>query len=206
MTKIIFCHNVIEQSLNRLKVTLEKNSVVNHASPIYIAYYGPRNATNLAITGAKIKFCGPVQTHEVGAFNGMVQTINHMLDHEHEGVVVFSHDDVYINNKELFKKNLDIIKDYDLIVRHPSWCSYYMFDSLIFNINKKTTRMFRSIQKVTSRNKFPVDVVGHPCPEGEFTKYLLNSGCTFYKHAYGVDVGTQGNQNHGFYHMLGRCI
>ena len=178
MSKIVFAHNVY----NRLKtlkdtILIEKkffpDSHVSIASnDLFINIF--QEITNLSIISFNEK------PHKIGCVNGCILSIQQLLNEDFD-VLIFSHDDVRINNNfnKVLNKNIEEIVngDFDVICRIPEEYSnnYYMME--VFFLSKKVvTKIFTDLQPIKDENKIPRDIHNSISPEVWLFNQLNGNG------------------------------
>jgi hypothetical protein len=165
--KIVFTHNVY----NRFKtlkdtILIEKKYYPN--AIISVAYNDKFINIFQEISNFSIIEFGE-KSHKIGCINGCILSIKEILNTDFD-VIVFSHDDVRIN--ENFIKTVqghinDIITGrYDIICRMPEeWGdNYYMME--VFYLSKKAAmKLFSKIEPLKDENLIPKDLNGSISPE-----------------------------------------
>lgn len=176
--KIVFAHNVY----NRLKtlkdtILIEKKifpdahiSVAENDSFINIF----QDITNFSV----IHF--NEREHKIGCVNGCILSIKQLLSTEFD-VLVFSHDDVRINEKylDVVQGHInDIVSGrYDIICRMPEEYgdNYYMME--VFFLSKKAAvEMFSNLNTLKNENEIPRDFITSISPEVWTYNLFKNSG------------------------------
>jgi hypothetical protein len=118
------------------------------------------------------------KNHKLDAMNGCIHAIKGGLEKPSE-IIIFSHDDVYLKDIDLFNTALALIfKDHDFIGRRIyGECGnltnpYIMLESFI--IKKSLLKILVSnIPEVHSIEDLPKDLRGSPAPEIFFGNYIL---------------------------------
>jgi hypothetical protein len=113
---IVFAHNVYDR-LKTLNYTILTEKSIFPDAHVSVACNGTfvnifKDVTNFSVIGFDEK------PHKIGCVNGCILSIQQLLNVDFD-VLIFSHDDVYINKiyLDVFYKNIDDIlnKKYDII-------------------------------------------------------------------------------------------
>lgn len=137
--KLIFAHN----SHNRPKTLIKTVEIEKYYFPDSECYLsltengGLSESQFLNLENTKIiKTFG--NTWQLGCVNCFYALISKILEEHEDGIIIFSHDDIFLKNPEVVKSNIDKILNEDLsfIVRRPDgWGeNYFMMESLYLRI------------------------------------------------------------------------
>jgi hypothetical protein len=140
------------------------------------------------------------QGHQTSCFNsivyGMKMVIANEKDNEDE-IVIFSHEDVFINNIDLFNNSVSKFnKGYDVVCRQYAGTKkgdsvdYYMNDAFLIKKNKVREIFGNSCMKTI-----------HPgnCCELEFTNIIKKFNIVSFPY---FDHSTYGDSELGFHHII----
>lgn len=186
--KISFAHNV-QNRFRTLHETIEKERIFFPDAPIYVGYNDSTFKLRYFEDLKNIKF---IQFrgagHKIGCVNGCIIAIKESLKDDSD-FVVFSHDDVKIGHIEVFKKNLDKVKNgLDVVCRKPHSYgdNYYMMEGFFMNKNA-AKKIFQNKHIFTSDKQLPKDLRGSASPEVWLHDVIVGSDvkveCTEYKHS-----------------------
>jgi len=176
--KIAFAHNVY----NRLKtlkdtILIEKkyypDAYVSVAcNDVFVNIF--QEITNFSATTFNEK------PHKIGCVNGCILSIKQLLNTDFD-VLVFSHDDVRINENYLHvvQGHINDIASgrYDIICRMPEdyGDNYYMME--IFYLSKKAAiELFSNLSPIKNENQIPIDILGSISPEVWTYNLFIKSG------------------------------
>jgi hypothetical protein len=189
-------------NLNTLLNTIEKNKSI--LSSDNINFYLPTNDRNVEkyfkeneYNNIKCLFFSENQGHQLSCYNSIIAGMKMVIDDEKysNDIVIFSHEDCYINNIELFNEATSkILSGYEIVCRKYNGIivgneDYYMNDT--FLIKKNIIKLiFESI------NIKPYIENGYFC-EKYFTE-LINTYNIFY---IPYTHSTWGDTELGFYHI-----
>lgn len=168
--KISFAHNVFDRP-HRLKKTIEIERSLFPFSKIYVAYNNREIEQYFEIfAGMNVKFFYFGQpTHKIGCVNGAYFSVSLALKDEPD-VIVFSHDDVYISNSEIFKMNLNqLSKGYNFIGRIPGnlpdiGTEYMMMEAMFFS-KEGARKIYKDFKPFTDEFMIERDLRGSISPE-----------------------------------------
>jgi len=163
---VVFAHNVYNRLVTlRDTITIEKKLFPQ--SKVSVAYNDSFiNIFNELTDIEFIKF--NEKPHKVGCVNGSILSIQNLLQYDFD-VLIFSHDDVYINEENLDVVNNHIISitsgEFDAVCRTPrGWGNYSMME--IFYISKKAAiKLFQDLVRFSDDFQIPVDSRNSPSPE-----------------------------------------
>jgi hypothetical protein len=170
--KIVFCHNVFDR-FNTLHHTIKTEKVLYQNSKTIVGYNNadPRTEINYHWDDIEwIKYHG--LTHKIGCANGCIVTIQAALKHDPD-IIIFSHDDVYINGEytTILNKNLKDIYNgvTDVIVRKTPDHSviggkYYMMEAFILS-KKAAIKCFGDLQLFDNEEDITRDIKNSVSPE-----------------------------------------
>ena len=141
--------------------------------------------------------------HKFGALKAMIKAVYLAKDISSD-LIIFSHDDVYINDIELLNKNIELLDQYDIIVRRPEQAekNYFMFDSFI--IKTEIAKLIFNKKLNLTKNNIPLDFRGSPCPEKYFGDLILRFIPIEKVKIIDYNHETWGNTELGFFHIPGR--
>lgn len=205
---IVFAHNVYNRFITlRNTILIEKKYFPD--SNVSVAYNGDFINIFYKINDICFKKFNE-KTHKIGCVNGCIISIQNLLDKDFD-VLIFSHDDVYINesNVAIVKENIDDIVNnkYDIICRKPDnkelGHKYYMME--VFFISKKAViDIFNNANKFSDENKIPRDNRGSISPEVWLFEQFNNKNYKIDERIfYNVtddDYNTQLGKQMGYYH------
>jgi hypothetical protein len=169
--KISFAHNVYDRP-HRLRKTIEIERSLFPFSKIYVAYNHPRISQYFEIfKDLDVNFFYfAQQTHKIGCVNGAYFSVS-MAMQDNPDVVIFSHDDVYISNPEVFTKHLnDIIGGkFDFIGRIPGNLpdigrEYMMMEAMLFS-NSGARSIYKNFKPFADEFTIERDLRGSISPE-----------------------------------------
>ena len=201
-----FCHNVISQKISQLVKTISTNLKCFPDAHVYVVFFGDLDYEPLSKPNVFWRYGGPKLPHKIGSYNGMIKATRFLCENEESGFGIFTHEDVKIVYAEKVKKTIQKTKLFT--VRVPKKVpynyhdDYFMFDTLIFRVNKLSRAIFEDcLELESSEDKLPKDFRGSPCPERKFGSSLPDN-TPVNKIEYTGE--TWGIQSHGFYHEPGR--
>lgn len=164
--KIVFAHNVYNR-LKTLRDTIliekkyfEHSNISVAYNDIYVNIF--QEISNLSFISFNEK------EHKIGCINGCILSIQQLLDFDFD-VLIFSHDDVRINEKyiDVVYSNINEIinNKYDLICRMPDgYGNYYMME--VFYLSKNAASLiFSNLLTLKSENEIPLDLRLSKSPE-----------------------------------------
>jgi len=165
--KIVFAHNVYDR-LKTLKNTILIEKELYPNARVSIAYNDIfvnifQDITNFSAISFNEK------PHKIGCVNGCILSIQQVLNDDFN-VLIFSHDDVYINKEHInvFNEHIEniISGKYDVICRMPSGFgdNYYMMEAF-FMSKKVAFDIFSSLSPIKNENEIPNDFRGSISPE-----------------------------------------
>lgn len=205
--KIAFIHNVYDRYETLLNtISIEKEHYPN--SDVYILYNRTDFDVNIFkdITNVYFKqFKG--QSHKIGCTNGCIVGFKEAIKKDYN-VIVFSHDDVFINNSYIdkFNDNLnEIIKGVDFICRSPKnyGSNYYMMECF-FVSGEYAKKTFKDLHELNSEKEIPKDYRNSHSPE-VFLYNILNKHNSNNNLVYTYESNDNNYNNYlgllmGFYH------
>jgi len=168
MNNIVFAHNVYNR-LKTLKDTIlvEKkyfpNSNISVAcNDVFINIF--YDITNFSV----IRF--NEREHKIGCVNGCISSIKQLLNQVFD-VLIFSHDDVRINERyiNIVEEHINSIIEnkYDCICRKPLngyGDDYYLME--VFYISKEAAvKIFSNLNTINNESEIPTDIRGSISPE-----------------------------------------
>lgn len=239
MEKIIFVIGPIWKNLDTLLKTIEINkNMLDNIKKIYI----PTNNKDVEkyfldnpMNNVICKYYFENKNHQQSCYNSVISGMKMILEYENNDdndIVIFSHEDCYIKNINLFNKNINILKNgiYDILCREYNapltnnhYDKYYMFDT--FFIKKKSIKkIFENTNLIDEFYDFgskPLNYKNYHSKdkkfcEAHFTKIIKNFN--IYSILYSKPAnriistefgnfegyGTWKNTELGFYHIPGR--
>jgi FkbM family methyltransferase len=198
---------VIGPCWNNLQTLL--NTINNNKSliPNIKQFYIPTNDINVHNYFCDLNdstivshYFGENEGHQTSCFNAIISGMKMVIEHQDENeddIVIFSHEDVYINDINLFNNAINKFqKGYDIVCRiytgtkKGETLDYYMNDG--FYIRKKI------IKKIFEQESMKSILPGNFC-EKEFTRIITGSNIfsiPYYLHS------THKDSELGFYHIL----
>lgn len=199
----IFVIGPCYKNLDTLLKTIENNnSMISNIKRMYI----PTNDESVYnyfdnLNDAKViceKFADN-QGHQLSCFNSIIYGMKMIIENERDSdddIVVYSHEDVYVKDLDLFNNSVTKFeRGYDIVCRVYE-CSkigeknYYMNDAFLIK-KRKVNEIFANTELLT-------DISQSFC-EREFTKIIENSNIfsiPYYEHS------THKDSELGFYHIL----
>lgn len=167
--KIVFCHNVFiryKTLFDTLKI--EKQLFPDSQSVVAYNDIMPPDYVKKFKDVEFIPFHG--KSHKIGCANGCITAIKAALKYEPD-VIIFSHDDVFINDKYIDVVNMNISKilgwHLDFICRRPAegyGKNYFMMEC--FFISKNAAKeCFENRPLFQSEEQIPTDIRGSISPE-----------------------------------------
>ena len=202
--KIVFIHNVYKRHKQVIK-TIEMNRrfiddirtfVVSNGN--YFSFINYRGIPNLTFRQLLRN-----RGHKVGTLDTMLYGMK-IASKVESDLIIFSHDDVYINNFQLLKNNISYLDSHSIIVRKPNVPdqNYFMYDAFIIKTSVAKTIFSKKIR--VNKYTLPNDFLNRPCPEIFFgnliRKTLSNNDIKIISY----DDETWGDSELGFYHIPGR--
>lgn len=197
---IAFCHNVYSRK-KTLMNTIEIERKFFPDCKQYVACNG------------QLKFDSDIevsyfknQGHKLGSLNGCIRSIQMAVKNSPD-VIVFTHDDVYINNIEVFKHNISKLEKYSFIGRRALWMEKHLVPIYIMMLSFMASieffDVFLEMKIARSLNDLPTHDNGAICPECYFGKYI--NGSTLEKLIYGFnkDYDPNATDELGFKHITG---
>ncbi len=189
---IVFAHNVYNR-FRTLSNTIRNEKSIFPTSQSVIGYNveSPLNDLKIYNNIELLKF--PGVTHKIGCTNGCIATIKAAITYNPD-VIVFSHDDVYLNNYsqyvQVFIENAKLIASgqYDAICRKPLPVEtygkeYYLMET--FFLSKKGAEIaFGDLDLYTNEDAIPRDARGSISPEVFLYKALQNKGLKILEKGY----------------------
>ena len=156
MNNIIFVIGPVWTNLNVLLETIDKNrKMITNIKKIYI----PTNHMDVVNHFKKkpdeniiCEYVFDNKNHSLSCYNGVISAMHMVLKYEtfdDNDIVIFSHEDCYVKNLELFNKALNKIKNenYEIVCREFNapksrnhYDKYYMFDT--FFIKKSAIKKY----------------------------------------------------------------
>ena len=201
---IVFAHNVYKRHKQMIKTINNNRQFIDDDKMVVVSndyYYSYFNYTK--VTKMKFKQLFRNKGHKLGSLESMIIAMKNAIKFKSE-IIIFSHDDVYINNYKLLLENFKRLDSKSIIVRRPIQPdeNYFMYDAFIIK-TEVAKRIFS--QNIKLNNKIiPLDYLNRPCPEIYFGNLILNSMDKKLIHIFNYDHETWGNTELGFYHMPGR--
>ena len=139
--KIVFIHNVYKRHKQVIK-TIEMNRrfiddirtfVVSNGN--YFSFINYRGIPNLTFRQLLRN-----RGHKVGTLDTMLYGMK-IASKVESDLIIFSHDDVYINNFQLLKNNISYLDSHSIIVRKPNVPdqNYFMYDAFIIKTSVAKT-------------------------------------------------------------------
>ena len=162
MNNIIFVIGPVWKNLKTLLETIEINrKMVTNIKKFYIPtnhrdvekYFNDNPSDDIIC-----KFYFENKNHQLSCFNGVVSAMHMIMDFEkdiNKDIVIFSHEDCYVKNLDLFENALKKItqENYEIVCREfdaPScrnhYDKYYMFDT--FFIRKDAIEKYFKKEKI----------------------------------------------------------
>ena len=207
MVNVVFAHNVYNR-LRTLKDTISIEKNVFPDAHISVAYNDIfinifQDISNFNAVSFKQR------EHKIGCVNGCILSIKQLLSIDFD-VLVFSHDDVRINERHLdvVKKHINSIYDgeYDCICRQPLngyGTNYYLME--VFYLSKNAAiKIFSELDTINNEIIIPVDIRGSISPEvylfDIINKHSLKINEIKYQHndnTYNIVLG----ETMGYYHL-----
>lgn len=191
--KIAFIHNVYDRYRTLLDtILIEKKYFPN--SDVYVLH----NRTDINIDLYKdisnIYFnYFKDEAHKIGCTNGCIIGFKEAIKKDYD-VIIFSHDDVFINVDyiDIVKDNIEkIINGVDFICRNPkNWGdNYYMME--VFYLNGIYAKnLFKDLKPLTNETELPKDYRGSYSPEVFLFDTLKNNNNNI------VYIYTQGDSDY----------
>lgn len=207
--KIVFAHNVHVRFQTLLEtITIEKKLFPDSIS---IVGYNMNSPSEVLKNFKNIEYIHfPGVTHKIGCTNGCITTIQAALKHNPD-VIVFSHDDVMLNESHLnmVKENTKLIVsgEYDVICRKPIpeliyGKEYYMME--VFCISRGgAEKVFNDLELFENEDDIPEDARGSISPEVFLYKVLNSKGLKILEKEYFhtiVNYNETLSDNFGFTH------
>ena len=203
--KVVFAHNVYDR-LRTLKdtVVIEKNvfpdaQVSVECNDTFINIF--QDITNFSVVSFNEK------PHKIGCVNGCVLSIKKLLETDFD-VLIFSNDDVHINEKYMHVVTSHINEvingKYDVICRTPKEYgdNYYMME--VFYMSKKAVvEIFSDAFPVKDEIEIPTDLRGSISPEVWLFNTLNSKKLKIKSMQYTVhgDYNNQLAEQMGYYHV-----
>jgi hypothetical protein len=201
---IIFVIGPCWNNLNVLKNTIENNrKMVKDIKHFYITtndntvleYFEKLNDENI-----KCQKFADNQGHQTSCFNAVISGMKMIIENDKDNdddIVIFSHEDVYVKDINLFNNSLSKFnKGVDIVCRKYEGTKkgesldYYMNDAFFIKKNK--------IKEIFGKKNMMTIHVGMFC-ENEFTKIISNYNiCSFPYHDHSIHKDSE----LGFYHIL----
>lgn len=166
--KIAFCHNIYDR-VKTLGHTISIEKELFSDIIISVAYNN-KIIENEIINNKNINksVYFEQESHKIGCVNGLILSIQQILDQDFD-IVIFSHDDVYINKyyNDVFNKNISDIYlgNYDVICRSPEKLGNYIMMESIFFSKKTVLKLFNNIKTLSNENEIDRDIRGSLSPE-----------------------------------------
>lgn len=207
--KIVFAHNVYNR-LKTLRDTIFIEKKIFPEAEVCVAYNDVfinifYDVTNFSV----VKF--NEKTHKIGCVNGCILSIQQLLAADFE-VLVFSHDDVRINEYyiDVVNSNIEdiVTGKYDIICRKPDNVElgdeYYMME--VFYISKNAAiKLFSDIKIFNDEKNISSDKRGSISPEVWLYNIFKNNNLKIKEMIFKNDSDSNYNdllgQQMGFYHL-----
>ena len=202
--KIVFAHNVYKRHKQMIKTINNNRQFIDDDKTVIVSNGNYLSFINyLKIDNIQFRQLLRNKGHKIGALEGMITAMKLAIKLE-SNVIIFSHDDVYINNIKKLKKYLDLLEEKSIVIKHPDWLgkNYFMFD--VFLIKTKVARSIFSGKLYVNKFSLPVDNRDSPCPEKYFGDLILSKIPNNKIHVLDYDHDTWGSSELGFYHIPGR--
>jgi|TARA_R110002074_G_scaffold38935_1_gene105089 hypothetical protein len=238
---LIFVIGPVWTNLDVLLDTIDKNrKMLSNIKKIYIPtnhkdvekYFIENPNENILC-----KFFKENQGHQLSCYNSVIAGMHMVLENEKTNdndIVIFSHEDCYVKNIDLFNNAINKIKNenYEIVCREfdapkcfNHYDRYYMFDSFFIkkSVISKYFKDVKLLDKFYHFGDIPKDIFKYHCKdkkfgEGHFTKIIENGKIySILYSAFPVNRniltpigrilethGTWKNTELGFYHIPGR--
>ncbi len=144
-------------------------------------------------------YFGENKGHKLGCMNAVMGALVLGSESNHD-LIVFSHDDIYLQNNEKFKRSLDLMRDYDFVGRRyniPPYTSYIMMESFIMK-RSLATQIVKDYTH-NSIDTLPLDDVNSECPELLFGEYIKNFTSNIF--TFDFTSNYYGENEMGYYHI-----
>jgi hypothetical protein len=202
--KVVFAHNVFKRHKQLIKTISNNRKLIDDIKTIivsngnFLSYFKYNKVK-------KIKFYQFVKNggHKLGALKTMLKAVS-LAKEFNSDLIIFSHDDVYINDIELLNKNIEFLNEYDVVIRRPKQMdeNYFMFDA--FMIKTKVAKLIFNKKFKLTKKSIPLDFRGSPCPEKYFGNLILRFIPIHKIKIVDYKDETWGNTDLGFFHIPGR--
>ena len=176
--KLAFCHNVYDR-VRTLNNTISIEKELFPDSIISVAYNN-KIIKNDIINNKNINkyVYFEQQPHKIGCVNGFILSIQQILN-EDVDVIIFSHDDVYINRDyiDVFNNNINDIYlgNYDIICRSPDGFGNYIMMETLFLRKHATISLIKILEIFLDENNIDKDHRQSISPEVWLFKILTNN-------------------------------
>ena len=204
--KIVFAHNVYKRHKQMIKTINNNRQFIDDDKTVLVSNGNYLSFINyLKIDNIQFRQLLRNKGHKIGALEGMITAMKLAIKLESD-IIIFSHDDVYINNFKKLKKYLNLLEEKSIVIKHPIWLekSYIMFD--VFLIRTKVARSIFSKSLNVNKSSISVDYRNAPCPEKYFGDLILSEIPNDKIHIYEYNHDTWGDSEIGFYHIPGRNL
>lgn len=180
--KIAFAHNV----WNRIKtlkntVGIEKSFFPDSTHSIAYNFEKLDQARMADYSDVDWVYFGKNQGHKLGCLNGMIHALESAIKHEPD-VIIFSHDDVYVNNIEHLNARLKTIDMYDFIGRsfvgkrtNEGALNYVMLESFIITASAAQNVLNKIDRNLSREADLKKDAMGSHSPEMNFGSAVFDS-------------------------------
>lgn len=207
---MIFAHNTFNRPFTLKKtINIEKRNFPN--ARFIITYNSLKIKSEIEeLCGNNedntfIYYIGENKGHKLGSINCVMSALSYAYDIANDNeYIVFSHDDVYLSNINIFNEKLKILNMYDFVGRkyignkhNINNENYVMLESFIINENV-VSKIIRNYNH-NCIDKLPTDNRGSLCPEIYFGDLLhVNSINSFF-----IEIleNMFGDNDMGYFHI-----
>jgi hypothetical protein len=177
--KVIFAHNVFDRP-KTLLATIKKEKELFPDAKVCVAYNNAEISKSFhEFQGLNVDFIYFNQKyHKIGCTNGAFHSI-YMAIKNSPDIIVFSHDDVYLSNPNVFVKNISEIKQgCDFIGRVPGNLpdigkEYVMMETMYFSLDG-AKKIYENFKPFSFEDEIERDLRGSISPEVNMYNLVKN--------------------------------
>ena len=202
---MIFIHNTYNRPSQVVQTSLIEKRAFPECRHLIV------HNRNLSFQGIEADFFnfGDNKGHKAGCLNAVLSGLKWVIDNRNpleNEVLVFSHDDVYLNNIEKFhwclrhaEKTGAIVRRHTNRNRVPSGCDFYvMLESIVIQAKIAKCLINGYQYNEINENDLLIDGMSSPSPEMTFGKRLLSIGTPYF---IDMEENRYGENEMGYFHI-----